>query len=159
MIYETLYIIPSRISETDIEKVRGRVEEIVTSAGAEVKQHELLAKIKLAYPIKGEQHGTYVLLFAEAPVEALAKIDASFKLESDVVRHITMKREDGIPEHRFQLTSYEAPITPEGKRTVSKRRPDVPRQRPTAEPDKKISMEELDKKLDEILESDVVKGV
>ncbi len=158
MIYETLYIIPSRISDTDIERVQKRVEEIVIAAGAKVEQHEVLQKIKLAYPIKGEQHGTYALLYTESPAEALSKIDSAFKLEGDILRAITVKREEGIPKHRFQLSSYQPPITPEGKRP-EKRRVEQTRPRPAAKPDEKLSMEELDKKLDEILESDVVKGV
>ena len=159
MIYETLYLIPSRVSDTDIEKIRTRVEEIVTSAGAEVKQHNTLQKIRLAYPIKGELHGTYVLLYIEAEGEALQKIEVALRLEGDVLRHVIVKREEGIPAQQFELSAYEAPITPEGKRT-GKRQTETPKpQRPAAKPEEPISMEELDKKLDEILESDVVKGV
>ena len=94
----------------------------------------------------------------DAPTESLKKIDADLRLTDEVLRHLIVKCEDGIPsaKYTFKLEAYQEPLTPEGKRAVA-RKPRVPKPQipPTAEAVEPISSEELDKKLDEILENDM----
>lgn len=156
MIYELLYIIPSRYSDTEIEGITQKVSETLAKHEAKVEKTENLGKIKFAYPINKERFGTYILLYIEVEGDKVEKIDQDLKLTDEVLRHILVKRPDGIPMQEFRIGTYEAPITSEGKRTHVKTRvkaQEAPRQ--TAPSGEKISMEELDKKLDSILDADL----
>lgn len=154
MIYEILYIIPSKFSDSEIDGVTKRVSNVLETAGAKVQETKNLGKIKLAYPVKKMRHGTYILTFVEHDGSNLAKIDQDFRLSEDVLRHVVVKRPDGIPTMNFTLTSYQEPLSPEGKRTAVKKEPRVKKSQaePIAE---KMTVMDLDKQLDDILDSDL----
>jgi small subunit ribosomal protein S6 len=156
MIYELMYIIPSRYSDTEIEGITKKVSEVLAKSEAKVEKTSNLGKIKLAYPINKERFGTYILLYIEVEGEKIEKIDQDLRLTDELLRHILVKRPEGIPTQEFDLGAYEAPITSEGKRTHAKPRvktQDAPRPKPAT--GEKLSMEELDKKLDSILDADL----
>lgn len=154
MIYEILYIIPSKFSDSEIDGVIERTTKSLQDAGTKVQQTKNLGKIKLAYPIKKVTHGTYVLSYFEHDGTNLQKIDQNFKLSDDILRHTVVKHEHGIPAGDFEMTSYQEPLTPEGKRTAPKKEKKV---QVVAKPadEGKMSVDDLDKQLDEILDTDL----
>ena len=158
MIYEIKYIIPSKFSDSEIDGVINQVAGVFEKHGAKVEQSQNLGKLKFAYPIKKVRHGTYVLSYINAPAESLKKIDADLRLTDEVLRHLMVKCEGGVPsaKYTFKPQAYQEPLTPEGKRSVE-RKPRAPKpQTPQAtEATESMSSEELDKKLDEILEKDM----
>lgn len=157
--YEMMFVVPSRVSETEIEGVQNRVSGLIEKFGGAIEGGEVLGKIRLAYSIDGETHGTYVLGYFSGEGDLISQLDAALKLEDDVLRWMFVKREKGIPKHRFKITSYVAPITPEGKRAVQQK-VETPKAAPTpANEESTLSRAELDKKLDEILDGDAIKGV
>ena len=150
-----MYIIPSKYSETEIEVVTKTVSEQLEKRGAKTVKTQNLGKQKFAYPIKKNTHGTYILSYVEMEGEHVAQVDADLRLEEGVLRHILIKREDGIPEYEVKLSAYTAPITPEGKRATKKKA--VVADQPKVEaPQEKISKEEIEQKLDEILDDDTL---
>lgn len=153
MIYEILYIIPSKFSDSEIDGVIEQKTKALEAADAKVQQTKNLGKIKLAYPIKKVTHGTYVLSYFEHDGSNLKKIDQDFRLADDILRHMVLSRPEGIPSTMPSLTSYQEPLSPEGKRTTPKKEKKVRVAAPTEET--KMSVDELDKQLDEILDSDL----
>jgi hypothetical protein len=95
------------------------------------------------------------LTYIDVDGAKLGKIDQDLRLSDNVVRHVIVKREKGIPAATFRLTSYTAPLTPEGKRAVTEERAPRRQAETPAEAQAKLSVEELDKKLDEILDTDL----
>ena len=154
MIYEILYIIPSKFSDSEIDGVIERTSKLLEDAGTKVQQTKNLGKVKLAYPVMKVTHGTYVLSYFEHDGSNLQKIDQNFKLSDDILRHVVVKRFDGIPSGDFTLTSYQEPLTPEGNRTAPKKEKKV-QVAPKPADEGKLSVDDLDKQLDEILDSDL----
>ncbi|MFA6522055.1 MAG: 30S ribosomal protein S6 [Patescibacteria group bacterium] len=161
MIYEILSIIPSNYSDTEIDGIIGKITAVCEKQGAKVQKSENLGKIHLAYPVKASHHGTYVLQYVDASTEVIDKVNLDIRLMDEVARHLTVACENGMPKGTFKMVSYEAPLTPEGKRATSKTASEMAASdaAPVAAPIEKISVTELDKKLDEILESDIVSDV
>ena len=160
MIYEVMYVIPSKYSDTEIDGIAAKVGTLFTKHGAKVQKTDSLGKIKLAYPIKKERYGTYMLAFIEMEGEMIEKLDQDLRLTDEVLRHVMVKREKGVPATYHVPESYIAPLTPEGQRSMAK--PvvkDAPKTAPQAEAKEKLSTAEIDKKLDEILDSDIVSDV
>ena len=157
MIYEILSILPSKYSDTEIEGIVQATNTLLENAGAKVVKAEVLGKLKLAYPVKQNRHGVYVLTYVEAETAVMAKVDQDLRLSDDIVRHVMVKRPAGIPVTTFRPTSYQPPLTSEGKRASAEDRPArakvaVPTE---GEVKQKITTEELDRKLDEILDTDL----
>lgn len=161
MIYEIMSIIPSKFSDSEIDGVVTNIEALFTAAGAKIEKTTNLGKIKLAYPIDHIRFGTYILTYITVDGEKVQKIDQDLRLSDDVLRHIIVARPEGIPAATFRMASYLPPLTPEGRR--SSEREERPRQERTTEAASaekaKMSTAELNDKLDQILDSDIMKNI
>ncbi len=155
MIYEILYIIPSKYSDSEIDGVSARVHKALEDAGAKVQNTKNLGKIKLAYPVKKVRHGTYILTYVEHDGSNLKKIDQDLRLSEDVLRHAIVKRPAGIPTMTFTMTSYQEPLSPEGKRNIVKKEGKPRKAQVQIAQEVKMTVGDLDKQLDEILDSDL----
>jgi len=164
--YELLYILPSQFADTEIDGLREKVAKMIEQAGAKVIRNESLGKIKLAYPIEHQRHGTYVLVHFEGEPSVVAVLDRALRLSDEVLRHIIVDLAPGSENKTYQIASYVPPLSEEARemRRGSSTEGVAPRKvapvvMETAAPVKaeeaSMSMEELDKKLDEILEQDV----
>lgn len=159
MIYEIMTVIPSRFADNEIEKVTGEIAKEIEKAEGKIEKTVYLGKQKLAYIIEGERYGTYMLFYVAAEKAAMAKIDMNLRLSEEVLRHMIIARPEGIPSGAFKLVSYVQPLTAEGRRS-SEREERPAREHHVAEaPVKKLSTEELSNKLDQILDSDIMKNV
>jgi small subunit ribosomal protein S6 len=169
MKYELLYIVPSRYTDAEVADVQKKVNGLIAQAGGAVTRETNLGKIRLAYPIKSQRHGTYVLAYFESEPSATKTLEAQLRLTDEVLRHMLLIAPKGAEAMSFELQSYVAPLseedTEERPRTRASRGEDYGAARapviapPVAAPmkreEKPMSIEELDKKLDEILEEDL----
>jgi small subunit ribosomal protein S6 len=165
--YELLYIVPTQFADTEIDGLREKFGKTIEQTGAKVTRNESLGKIKLAYPVKKQRHGTYVLVHFEAEPTVIAGLDRTLRLSDEVLRHIIVDLAPGSEKKTYQIASYVAPLSEEARdmrRGPSADGAPAPRKvapaiEDTAVTPKKdepvMSMEELDKKLDEILDQDV----
>lgn len=172
MMYELLYIIPSRYTDAEIEGIQSNVSGLIEKIGAKVVKEENLGRIRLAYPIRQAQHGVYILAYFESETSAVAELEKQLRLSGEVLRHMVVELPKGIPERSFALESYVAPLSEEDEENRRARRTEtVPVRAKTVEPmvqnqiepmsreAKPMSMEELDKKLDEILDVNISENI
>lgn len=166
--YELLYIIPAQYADTEIDALRAKIAAMVEATGAKVTRNENLGKIKLAYPVKHQRHGTYVLNHLDAEPSMIKEMERQLRLADEVLRHILVERDPRTDRKQYIIASYVAPLSEEARDT---RRPGSTGAPMTAAPraaapsaeaaqpmraeEASMSMEELDKKLDEILDKDV----
>lgn len=171
--YELLYLIPTVYTDAEVDAIRLKIAQLIEKFNGVVKRNESLAKIKLAYPIKRARHGTYVYLIFEAETSAISQLDKTLRLTEEVLRHQLLLAKPNALERKFELTAYVAPLSEEGRRQDASEQPisEAPRRvRTTVKPViatpitvvpavEPMSMEELDRKLDEILEDDTTLNV
>lgn len=163
--YELLYIVSSQYTDQEIEGIRTQVSELLEKMEGTKVSEKNLGKIKLAYPIQKQRHGTYILTYFDADPAKVKEFNRLLGLMDEVLRHTILARPKGAEERVFEIDSYVAPLSDEGRRTE---KPRQERPRPVAKPaiapptpsatsteEKKMSIEELDQKLDKILEGDI----
>lgn len=162
--YELLYIIPGQFDDNEVDGIIKEVATLVeTEASAKITRNESLGKIKLAYIIKKVQHGTYVLVHFEAEPEKIEGIDRAFRLRDDILRHTIVDMPKGAADRTFEIKTYVAPLSEEARdkrkeKPRAKSKPALPAPTPAVKDGaEKLSVEDLDKKLDKILEADVTK--
>lgn len=153
--YELLYIVPTRFTDDEVEGVRAQVKATIEKVGGKISREEALAKIKLAYPIKKQRHGTYVLVYFTAEPDALKELDRLLRLTDEVLRHTTLLMPKGAEEKTFELTSYVAPLSEEARAERNARREGSSGTAVASRTEANMSVEELDKKLDQILDGEV----
>lgn len=163
--YEILIIISSKITEEELPFVIDKIVTLIKREGGEVTLDKNLGKRKLAFGIKQNRYGFYVLLEFNLPPEKLKNMEKDLALLEEVVRYQTVKakikteKELAAEKSRaIRLKEEEKLISLEKERekvvTPSQKLEEKP---PVEPPKKKISLEELDKKLDKILDDDMIK--
>ena len=169
--YELLYLIPSQYSETEIEGIHTRVSEFFTKFHAVISKTQFLGKLKLAYPINSVRHGTYVLVYFDADPQAVSDINRSLRLSEEVLRHTIVTVDEKAKDQPCKLEAYTPPIGDDGMPVRKRRGGPVTGGKKTSSPllpppvpvrgaeTPTLSMEELDKKLDDILDQDFSKDL
>ncbi len=157
--YELLYIIPAVMTESEAEPIANKVTEMIKATGATIVRNENLGKLKLAYAIKRQKHGYYMLAQFDADPSVIAKLDNDLRLNENVLRHQIVLRGKGAEKRAYKLEAYQSPINEEGfaarrsERDVKRRAPGASSpSAPIMKQGPEMSIEELDKKLDAILE-------
>ncbi len=169
--YELLYLVPTQYTDDEVVEIKTKIAGLLEKLGGTIISNEVLGKIRLAYPINKIRHGSYVLVYFDAEGEAIKELDRQLSLAEELLRHTIVTRPEGAENRTFEISSYVAPLSEEAKeqsRMDAPARSKKPAPAPVAAPlpspkpsatsaeESKMSMEELDKKLDEILEGDDV---
>jgi small subunit ribosomal protein S6 len=150
MDYELAYIIPAKFTEDDVPKINHKITRLILDSGGQIINEESWGKRKLAYPIKQNKFGYYqILKFALDPL-VLQKIEHQLKLDSSILRYMTIKV-------KYRTTTEKEKKRAELKKVEEKKIEEKKIEKPKVEKVKKISIEDLDEKLEEILKDDVVK--
>ena len=89
--YELVFILNADLSEDDFSRVLGKVNDLVTKLGGTISETIPWGKRKLAYPIKKQAEGSYVLEKVQIKQTALKELDANLKLSEDVLRYLFIR--------------------------------------------------------------------
>ena len=90
--YETIMIINSNLDEA---ATKASVEKITAliNANGKVESVEEIGKKKLAYPIKKQAEGYYVLVNFSSNPEFIDELDRVYNITDEVIKHIVVKKD------------------------------------------------------------------
>lgn len=168
--YELCYIVPIKYLEDELQKVRETINGLVKKFNGAITADSDLGKQRLAYPIKQVHQGTYVMVEFDMDGENRNKLEAELKIMPEVLRHLIIKkrikseverqREEKIQAGLRHAKEQELNKAEEARKTGVKKvieetapTDDTKSAKPTA---KKVTLEELDKKLDELLTEEII---
>ena len=93
--YELIYIVNSNIERKKIDKVMKDISSRLENTESKIINHVVWGKKKLAYPIKGNTYGNYILLHYEGgDNNKLNEFDSWLKLSGLVIRHMIVRLEE-----------------------------------------------------------------
>jgi small subunit ribosomal protein S6 len=90
-LYETVIIIRQETSTQQVEALADTIEDIVKQSGGSVKKRENWGLRSLAYKIKKNKKGHYILLNIEAPPTAIHEMERVMRLNEDILRYLTLR--------------------------------------------------------------------
>lgn len=90
-VYENMIILNAAISDEEADAAVTRIKDLITGQGGEVLKVDVWGRRKLAYEIKKEKKGLYVLLFYKAPAPTIKKLDEFFKVFDTVLKYIVFR--------------------------------------------------------------------
>ena len=93
-LYETVVIARSEITQAQADAVADAVAAQLETDGGAVKKREYWGLRSLAYRIKKNRKGHYILLGVEAPPPAVREMERQLTLNEDVLRFMTVRVED-----------------------------------------------------------------
>lgn len=95
--YESVFIARQDISATQAEGLTETFSQIISSNGGNVVSTESWGLRSIAYRIKKNRKGHYVLMNIDAPAPALHEMERQMRIHEDVLRYMTI-RVDSIEE-------------------------------------------------------------
>ena len=96
--YELIYIVSSNVERKKNEQAMKEIGEKIQETGSKIINHIVWGKKKLAYPIKNNTYGTYMLAHYEGGNnDKLSEFDSWLKLSDLAIRHMIVKL-DGKPD-------------------------------------------------------------
>ncbi|MDP1709755.1 MAG: 30S ribosomal protein S6 [Candidatus Komeilibacteria bacterium] len=177
--YELCVLFAGTATPTEIDELAKQIETMLAGAAADIKFNHSLGRKKLAYQIKGNSHGEYRSWLFLADSGTIPALNEKLRLSSFILRFLLATLDKGVLEKRIQKIQdikagktkemiddetrisetppTPAPITVEEEKVEPEKieTPEETASTPVKEKTK-LSLDDLDKKLDEILDSDTL---
>lgn len=109
--YELTYLISDEISESDLNKVTGKVAGYIAELGGEINKEEIWGRRKLAYPIRKQDFATYVTIFFGLPADKVKEFDREMRLTQAILRHLLIVTE--FNEEKLALSAEDIAVAQE----------------------------------------------
>ena len=93
-LYESVFIARQDITSAQVQAMADEFAEIITSAGGSIKKREYWGLRSLAYRIKKNRKGHYVMFNLETGPEALREYERIMGLNEDVLRFLNLNIEE-----------------------------------------------------------------
>lgn len=92
--YESVLIARQDLGASQINTLVSDLSEVIKKEGGEVVKVDNWGLKNLAYRIKKNRKGYYVLLNIVAPAKAVAEYERLVRLNEDIIRYMTVKVEN-----------------------------------------------------------------
>ncbi len=93
-LYEHVFIARQDVSATQVENITADFSKIIEENGGKVAKNEYWGLKTLAYRIKKNRKGHYVLLNVDAPHAAVSEMERQARLNEDILRYMTVRVEE-----------------------------------------------------------------
>lgn len=90
-IYETVFIARQDLSDAQVKDITESCEKIIKDGEGQVIKTENWGLRTLAYRIKKNRKGHYVLIESDTPAPALHEVERTLRLNEDILRYMTIR--------------------------------------------------------------------
>ncbi len=101
--YESVFIARQDLGVSQVNDIVASLSDIIKTQGGEVVKVDNWGLKNLAYRIKKNRKGHYVLMNIVAPAKAIFEYERLMRLNEDIIRYMTVK----VDEFNNELTSDE----------------------------------------------------
>jgi len=112
--YETAVLMNAALEDDQIQSIISRIKETITNNGGEIKDFEDWGRKRLAYIVKKNKIGYYVIFRFTSPPVVLSKLDRLYKLDDNILRYLTIKLSKAALEqieiNKRQAAAQSAPV-------------------------------------------------
>jgi len=155
--YELLYLLPMSYTEEELKPIIEKVASLIKESEGTITKNDNLGKQKLAYTIKHNSHGYYLLYEFDLPKANLQKLNKALSLSNEILRFIITVKKIKTAEEIAKGKALQERLAKKKEKEIEKIKAEKEeiKEKPKKETGgkEKISLEDLDKKLDEILDT------
>lgn len=90
-LYENVFIARQDISGAQVDALADGFTQLITENGGAVKKREYWGLRNLAYRMKKNRKGHYVLFNLDAPASAIVELERTMRINEDVLRYLTIR--------------------------------------------------------------------
>jgi len=132
--YEITHLISSEIPEEEVKQAQSRLVSLIQSEGGLVLEEKIPFRKKLAYPVRKQSQAYLSFLVFQMEPEKLKDLEKKIKEISQILRYLLLIK---LPKKERKTSAFTKKL-----KTLK------------SEKEKKVDIEEIGKKLDEILENE-----
>lgn len=119
-IYENIVILNASLGDEEIETASGKIKDLITNSGGEILKTDVWGRRKLAYEIKKQKKGFYLLLVFKSPSAAIKKLEDYYKVFDPVVKYMVIKLGKKQAEAALKSSSVEVTAAAPAEKTEQK---------------------------------------
>lgn len=175
--YELLFILPGTLGEDEVKPLVEKVKEVVEANGGKEYSVEDMGKSRLAYPIKHIRYGYFQLAHFQAETKDAVAVEKKLRLNTSLLRALIQKYDPSKKMQKITFADQQVPEQPvfvgmpapaavvvenlteekEASLNIQSHSMAPKVEKKTKKSSTKVSLDDIDKKLDEILEIDIDK--
>ena len=103
--YENIFIARQDISAAQVETLADQFTAIIEQGGGSIAKREYWGLKSLAYKIRKNRKGHYVLFNIDASSDTVREMERNMRLNEDVLRHLTVRLDAIDPEPSVMMRS------------------------------------------------------
>ena len=94
--YEVLYIVRADLDDEKVQDAVKRVNTLIERSGGTLERTNLWGKRKLAYEVKHQKEGSYVLQDFQFDPSRVPELEAGLKITEEVLRHLIVRKPEKV---------------------------------------------------------------
>lgn len=106
--YETIIIFKTTATEASIASSTKKLEKVITKKPGKLVKKDEWGNKTLAYPIKKEKQGRYVIWYYNHDPKIVAEVDKALRFEEDILRYSTIVADDELEKHLQAIKARKA---------------------------------------------------
>ena len=91
--YESIVIINPNCTDEVLKALESKFTGLINENG-KVESYENQGKKKLAYEVKKNKEGFYILINFEAKPDSIAELERNYRITDEVIKFIVVRKED-----------------------------------------------------------------
>ena len=92
--YEVMFIVHPEADQDGVTAISEQFAKWVSDQGGEVTKSSVLGRRKLAFAIRRQTEGTYVVVDVRLTGNSLAEVERSLKLHEQILRYLIIRLSD-----------------------------------------------------------------
>lgn len=92
-LYESVLILKGEFTEDDYKKSLNEIIERIENL-IDIKKTDEIGLKKLAYEVKRNKTGYYVVIYYKATNQAILEIERYFRITDDIIKFLTIRKEN-----------------------------------------------------------------
>ncbi len=94
--YEVIFIVRPDVPEEEMAKLIAQMESTVANSGGKVEKVEKMGRRRLAYRVKRQREGLYVLFALESGGDTIREFERRLKVTDSVIKYLTVRMDEQL---------------------------------------------------------------
>jgi small subunit ribosomal protein S6 len=94
--YEIIFIVRPDVTEEDVDKLIAQMEGVVASTGGKLEKVEKLGRRRLAYRVKKQREGLYVLFRLQGSGDTVKEFERRLKVIDTVIKYLSVRIDEDL---------------------------------------------------------------
>jgi small subunit ribosomal protein S6 len=101
--YEIMFIMRPDVADEDADKLITQMEGVVAAAGGKVEKVEKMGRRRLAYRVRRQREGFYVLFKLQGNGDTVKEFERRLKVTDTVIKYLTVRTDEDLKRaEKFQ---------------------------------------------------------